>query len=71
MLQSLIDQWERMGNMGKAEGHNATQPKSDVWSGWTDEWLFRVLLAPQRVRASYQEEEALRHFEQAQREGAR
>jgi hypothetical protein len=70
-LQSLIDQWKSLGDMGENEWRTATQPGGDERSGWTDEWVLRVLFAPHRVRASYQEEEALRHFEQAQKEGTR
>ena len=57
--------------MGEVEEHTATQVEGDAPSNWPDEWVLRVLPAPHRVRASYQEEGALRHFEQAQREGAR
>jgi hypothetical protein len=67
-LQSLMDQWE---DLSKDEWHTATPPGGDGRSGWTAEWVLRVLFAPYRVRASYQEEEALRHFEQAQRKGVR
>ena len=67
--QSLMDLWESMGDMGQAEWHTATQPGGDEESGWTEEWVFRVLFALHRARASYHEEEALRNFEQAQREG--
>ena len=69
--QRLSDPWESMGDMGAVEWHTATQVAGDERSGWTAEWVLRVLFAPHRVRASYQEEEALRHFEQAQREGTR
>ena len=74
-LQSLMDQWESVGgwdsilaDMGQREWDNTT---GDEGSNWTEGWVFRVLLAPHRVRASYHEEEALRRFEQAQREGTR
>jgi hypothetical protein len=67
--QSLSDQWESMGDMGEVEWHTATQVAGDERSGWTAEWVFLVLFAPHRVRASYQEEEALRHFEHARPEG--
>jgi hypothetical protein len=70
-LQNLIDQWESTEDMNTVEQHNTAQVEEYEWSGWTVEWIFRVLLAPHRVRASYQEEEALRHLEQAQREGTR
>jgi hypothetical protein len=60
-----------MGDMGKIEWHTATQPGGDEQSCWTDEWVLRVLFAPHRVRASYQEEEALRYFEQTQRKETR
>jgi hypothetical protein len=69
--QSLSDQWESLGDMGEVEWHTATQVAGDERSGWTAEWVLRVLFAPHRVRASYQEEEALRRFEQTQREGTR
>ena len=69
--QSLSDPWESMGDMGEVEEHTATQSGGDEASGWTAEWVLRVLFAPHRVWASYQEEEALRHFEHAQREGTR
>jgi hypothetical protein len=70
-LQSLMEQWESMGNMGTDEWHTATPVAGGTPSGWTAEWVLRVLFAPHRVRASYQEEEALRHFDQAQRGGTR
>ena len=66
--QSLSDQW---ASTGEIEWHTATQPVGDGESTWTDEWVLQVLCAPHRVRASYQEEEALRSFEQTQREGTR
>jgi len=69
--QRLMDQWESMGDVEEREGHTATQVAGDERSGWTAEWVLRVLFAPHRVRASYQEEEALRNFEQTQREGTR
>jgi hypothetical protein len=70
-LQRLIDQWESMGDMGTVERHDATEAGGDEGSGWTAAWVLRVLFAPHRIRASYQEEEALRSFEQTQREGTR
>jgi hypothetical protein len=69
--QSLSDQWESMGDMGEVEWRTATQVAGDERSGWTAEWVLQVLFAPHRVRASYHEEEALRHFAQTQREGNR
>jgi hypothetical protein len=69
--QSLSDQWESMGDMGEVEEHTATQVEGDAPSNWTDVWVLRVLFAPHRVRASYQEEAALRHFEHTQKEGTR
>jgi hypothetical protein len=69
--QRLMDQWEGVEDMGESAGHTATQVEGDAPSGWTAEWVLRVLFAPHRVRASYQEEEALRSFEQTQREGTR
>jgi len=56
-----------MGDMGAVAQSNTDQREWDMWSGWTVEWVFQALLAPHRVRASYQEEEALRHFAQVQR----
>jgi hypothetical protein len=70
-LQSLIDQLEGAEGMRKTDQRNTAQVEEKEWSGWTIEWVFRALLAPHRVRASYQEEEALRRFEQVQREGNR
>jgi hypothetical protein len=70
-LQGLIDQLEEAEGMFKADEYNTAQVKETEWSGWTVACVFQALLAPYRVRASYQEEEALRHFEQAQREGTR
>ena len=70
-LQSLIAHWESMGDIGTVEQSTTGQGVGDAPSHWTDEWVFRVLCAPHRVRASSQEEEALRHFEQPQREGVR
>jgi len=70
-LQRLMDQWEGVEDMGESAGHTATQVAGDAPSGWTDAWVLRVLCAPHRVRASYQEEGAVRHFEQAQREETR
>jgi hypothetical protein len=69
--QRLMDQWESMENLGESEGHTATQVAGDAPSNWTAEWVLRVLCAPHRVRASYHEEEALRHFVQGQRGGTR
>jgi hypothetical protein len=69
--QSLRDPWESMGDMGEVEEHTATQVAGDERSGWTVEWVLRVLFTPYRVRTSYQEEEALRRFEHAQRKGTR
>jgi len=69
--QTSMDRWNVAEAMLETGGHNATQEGGDRLSEWTAEWFFRVLLAPRRVRASYQEEEALRHFEQAQLGGLR
>jgi hypothetical protein len=68
-LQRLMDQWESMGDVEEREEHTATQVEGNEGSGWTAEWVLRVLFVPHRARASYHEEEALRNFEQAQREG--
>jgi hypothetical protein len=70
-LQRLMDQWEGVEDMGESAGHTAAPVESDAPSGWPVEWVLQVLCAPRRVRASSQEEEALRHFEQTQREGIR
>lgn len=70
-LQRLMDQWEGIEDMGESAGHTATLVKGDALSGWTAEWVLRVLCAPHRVRASYQEEETTRRFDQAQRGGTR
>jgi hypothetical protein len=67
--QTSMDRWKAAEAMLETEGHNAAQEGGDALSGWTAEWVLRVLFAPRRVRASSHEEEALRHFEQAQREG--
>jgi hypothetical protein len=69
--ESLMDQWKGIGDLGEVEEHTATPLAGDTPSRWTAEWVLRVLCAPHRIRASYHEEEALRHFEQAQREGTR
>jgi len=45
------------------EQHNATHPEELSPYGWTDEWVFQVLLTMPPVRASWQEEEALSNFE--------
>src|SRR5262249_62378281 len=55
-LQSLMDQWE---SMGEFEWHTATQPGGDAESGWTVEWVLRGVFARIHVAASYQEECAL------------
>lgn len=70
-LQSLSDQLEGAEGMRKTDERNTAQVEENECSGWTVAWVFRALLAPHRVRAGYQEEEALRRFEQAQREGNR
>jgi hypothetical protein len=70
-LQSLMEQGMDPRDVFAIEDHNTTHPEAIEWGGWTDVWVFRVLFAPHRVRASYQEEEALRSFEQTQREGTR
>jgi hypothetical protein len=49
------------------EHHNATHPEAIFQDGWTEDWVFRVLLAPRRVRASRQEAQALRNFARSQR----
>ena len=69
--QSLMGQWESIGDRGTVEQSNTDQGEGDAPSGWTDEWVLRVLFAPHRVRVSYQEEEALRRFEQTQRKETR
>lgn len=66
-LQRLLDQWEGIEDRGRVEQSNTDQGEGDVPSGWTDEWVLRVLCAPHRVWANYQEEEALRSFAQTQR----
>ena len=70
-LQSLMGQWESIGDRGTVEQSNTNQSEGDAPSGWTDEWVLRVLFAPHQVQVSYQEEEALKHFAYAQRGGAR
>jgi hypothetical protein len=47
--------------------HNASHPEELSPDGWTDEWIFRVLLAPSRVRPRLQETEALKNWARAQR----
>lgn len=69
--QTSMDRWKAAEAMLETEGHTAAQERRERLSEWNVEWFFRVLLAPHRVQGSYQEEEALRHFEQAQREGVR
>jgi len=69
--QTSMDRWNAVEGMLETEGHNAPQDGGDRLSAWTAEWVFRVLLAPRRVRTSYQEEEALRNFARSQREGVR
>jgi hypothetical protein len=49
------------------EDHNATHPEAIEWGGWTDAWVFRVLVPPHRVQCSRQADRALQHF--AQRQG--
>jgi len=46
--------------------HNATHPEKITQGGSFDAWVFRVVLAPHRVRARRQEDEVLRHFARAQ-----
>ncbi len=69
--QTLMDHWNAVEGMLETEGHTAAQAGGERLSAWTAEWFFRVLLAPRRVRASSQEEEALRNFDRSQREGVR
>jgi len=69
--QTSMDRWNVVEGLLETEGHCVLQEGEDRLSEWTAEWFFRVLVAPRRVRASSQEEEALRHFEQPQREGVR
>jgi hypothetical protein len=57
-----VDQVEIFDNL-VIEQHNATHPEELSPYGWTDEWVFRVLLTMPPVRASRQEEEALWNFE--------
>ena len=47
------------------EYHNATHPEELSADGWTEDWVFRVLLAPQRVRPSLKEAQALRNWARA------
>jgi hypothetical protein len=69
--QTSMDRWNVVEGLLETEGHCALPEGADRLSEWTAEWVLRVLLAPRRVRASYQEEEAMRHFARSQREGAR
>jgi hypothetical protein len=69
--QTSMDRWKAAEAMLETEGHGALQEGEDRLSEWNVDWFFRVLLAPRRVRTSYQEEEALRNFERSQREGVR
>jgi hypothetical protein len=64
--QTSMDRWKAAEAMLETEGYCAPQEGEERLSEWTAEWFFRVLVAPRRVRASYQEEEALRHFEHTQ-----
>ena len=63
--QTSMDRWNAVEGLLETEGHCAFQEGAERLSEWTAEWVFRVLLAPRRIRPSYQEEEALRHFEQS------
>ena len=47
------------------EHHNARHPEELSPDGWTDEWVFRALLAPGRVRPSLQEAQALKNWARA------
>jgi hypothetical protein len=69
--QTSMDRWNFAEAMLETEGHNAAQEGGDRLSEWNAEWVFRVLLAPHRVRANFHEEETLRNFEQAQSGGLR
>jgi hypothetical protein len=69
--QTSMDRWKAAEAMLETEGHCAPQEGGDGLSEWNVDWFFRVLLAPHRVRPNYQEEKALRHFEQAQLGGVR
>lgn len=69
--QTSMDRWNAVEGMLETEGHGALQEGAERLSEWTAEWVFRVLLAPRRVRTSYHEEEAVRNFERSQREGVR
>jgi hypothetical protein len=51
-------------NVFTIEDHNATHPKAIAWGGWTDVWVFRVLVPPHRAQCSRQEDRALQHFAQ-------
>ena len=69
--QTSIDRWKAAEAMLETEGDCAPQEGRERLSEWNVDWFFRVLLAPHRVRSSSQEEEALRHFEQALSGGLR
>jgi hypothetical protein len=69
--QTSIDRWNAAEALLETEEYGVLPEGADRLSEWTAEWLFRVLLAPRRVRTSHQEEEALRHFEQTQLGGLR
>jgi hypothetical protein len=50
------------------ERHNASHPEKLAPDGWTDDWIFRVLLNPRRVRPSRQEAQALANWTRAHEE---
>jgi hypothetical protein len=69
--QGLVDPWGNVADPYADCEHATIAVSGDEGSGWTVEWVFRVLLAPRRVRASHQEAEALQNFECTQREEVR
>jgi hypothetical protein len=59
--------WERDVDVERVEHHNATHPEPILPGGWSEEWVLQVLLAPNHVRPSLQEAQALKNWTRAQR----
>ena len=65
-LQSLMEQGVDPRDVFAIEDHNATHPEAIEGGGWTDVWVFWVLVPPHRVQCSCQEDRALQHFAHSQ-----
>jgi hypothetical protein len=65
-LQSLMEQGVDPRDVFAIEDHNATHPEAIEWGGWTDVWVFRMLVPPHRVQCSRQEDRVLQYFAQSQ-----